>query len=99
MEINFYSPRSKLRKDYTLSKDILILADFNCNMLTKYYLSKQINDICDNMQLTQLIKNPTRITPNSKTLTDLILVSNNLKSLESGTQSFGLSDHSLNILC
>ena len=58
-------------------------------MLTKNNLSKQINDdICDNMQLTQLVKDPTRITPHSKTLIDLIRVSNNLKSLESGTTVF-----------
>ena len=46
--------------------------------------------MCDNMHLSQLIRTPKRIIVISTTLFDLILVSNNLKSLESGTQSIGL---------
>ena len=71
------------------------VGDLNCNMLTQNNLSKQIHDLSDNMHLSQLIRTPTRITVNSTTLIDLILVSNNLKSLESGTRSIGLSDHLL----
>ena len=82
-----------------LSNDIVILGDLNCNMLTQNNLSNQINELSDNMHLSQLIRDPTRITVNSTTLIDLILVSFNLKSLESGTQSIGLSDHFIDLPC
>ena len=47
------------------------------------------------MGLSQLIQQPTRVTPNSSTLIDLVFVSKSMGEFQSGVQSVGLSDHSL----
>ena len=78
-----------------LSNNIIVMGDFNCNMLTENNLSDKVKEICDLYCMSQLIQSPTRITPFSSTLIDLILVSKCLGSLTSGVQSLGLSDHSL----
>ena len=78
-----------------ISNNVLIVGDLNCNMLTENPLSAKINDLCDNLQLSQNISKPTRVTPYSKTLIDLILTSGNIGNLQSGVQTIGISDHSL----
>ena len=53
--------------------------------------------MCSTFQLTQLIQEPTRITPSSSTRIDVICVSGSmvLNTKKSGTLSIGLSDNSL----
>ena len=82
-------------KVYSISNNVLVLGDFNSNMSTNNVLSKRINDFCIGTSMTQLIKEPTRITPHSSTLIDLILVSNTIPVARSGVQCVGFSDHSL----
>ena len=79
----------------TISNNLIIMGDFNCNMLTENNLSNKVNEMCGLFSMSQLIQSPTRITPNSRSLIDLVIVSNCLGSLISGVQSVGLSDHSL----
>ena len=45
--------------------------------------------------LTQLIKEPTRVTEHSSTAIDLIFVNKPHRFISSGVQDFGASDHSL----
>ena len=49
------------------------------------------------MQMRQVISEPTRVTPNSQTLIDLICISNSLSDnvIKAGVQTAGLSDHSV----
>ena len=59
-------------KQLPRSNEVFICGDLNCNMLNKYALSSKIKDLCSSLSLKQLIEEPTRITPHSSTLLDLI---------------------------
>ena len=50
------------------------------------------------LNLDQLIVESTRITPKSRTIIDLILVSDPAKISQSGVIEIGVSDHFFNIL-
>ena len=56
---------------------------------------KRLTELSSLMGLSQLIQQPTRVTPNSSTLIDLVFVSKSMGEFQSGVQSVGLSDHSL----
>jgi hypothetical protein len=80
----------------TLSKDIFILGDLNCNVLdTSDGNARPLLDFCLAFNLTQVIKQPTRCTDLSKTLIDVILVSNMHLVKSSGVQPVSISDHHL----
>lgn len=74
----------------------IILGDFNCNLLTG---SNSNNDallnIADIYNLNQLICDPTRVTPTSKTLTDLIFTNYPDNIASGGVFHVSISDHSL----
>ena len=78
-------------------KDIIFLGDFNCNILADPLscYTKRLLEICQNYSLSQMIKEPTWVTPLSSTLIDLIYTSNCEKVVESGVIHLGISDHSL----
>ena len=74
--------------------DVVILGDFNVD-INKSSNSKKINTIARHSNLSQLIKDFTRITETTKTIIDLAFVSNPDRISSSGVHSLGLSDHSL----
>ena len=64
--------------------DYVVNGDFNCDLLkepidnnTKHFIVQ-----CETHQLTQLVNKPTRITPTSRTLIDVILTSSPDKVIE-----------------
>ena len=73
--------------------EIVILGDFNKNWLDNS--SKKIKSTFGNLNLTQLINEPTRVTPFSQSLLDWILVSHPQRFLQSGVLSDCMSDHSI----
>ena len=79
------------------SKESIILGDLNCNYLTNSDNSQltQLKLIGEVYQLTQLIKEPTRVTQISSTLIDIIFTSDPSKIILSGVSHIGISDHSL----
>ena len=79
------------------SKEQIILGDLNCNYLSdrnNMHLS-QLKQLSSTYQFQQLINEPTRITPNSSTLIDIILSNEPSRILKSGVVHMGLSDHSM----
>ena len=56
-------------------KEFVILGDLNCDLSSRplYQQSENLLQMIDLYQLYQLIKEPTRITPTSKTLIDLVI--------------------------
>ena len=88
---------TNLDKVFSSTDNVIILGDLNCNMLTKNAMSKKVNELCSTFHLSQLIQEPTRITPNSSTLIDLICVFTSMEAhtIQSGTHPIGISDHSL----
>ena len=79
-----------------LGKEIIILGDLNCNLLNPTsYEAKVLLDTCSELHLTQLIKDPTRITPQTSSLLDIIMISSCSKVKKSGVRDVGISDHSM----
>ena len=56
-------------------KEFVILSDLNCDLSSRplYQQSENLLQMINLYQLYQLIKEPTRITPTSKTLIDLVI--------------------------
>ena len=60
-----------------LKKDIYIFSDLNCNVINSSDSgAKALSDFCSSFNLKQLINRPTTITESSKTLIDVVLVTN-----------------------
>ena len=92
----FNSLEENIDKVTSVSNNVILMGDFNCNMLTENSFSKKVIEFCNAMTMTQMIECPTRITPYSKTLIDLILLSDSVNvGGSSGVQTVGFSDHSL----
>ena len=78
-------------------KDIIITGDFNADVgalkLNKY--TRKLMQITRLHGLTQLIKNPTRVTEDTSSTIDLIFVNNCHRIVTHGVQECGISDHSI----
>ena len=75
-------------------KDVVLLGDFNINLLhhDSNTVVSSFVDILDSNFILPTINIPTRITNNTKTLIDNILVSASLKGYR-GNRTVGISDH------
>ena len=79
------------------NKELYLLGDINCNLLPEAITvnSSYLINIFDIYGLSQLITEPTRVTPDSKTLIDLCITNSPEKVTNSGVIHLGISDHSL----
>ena len=79
--------------------DVIILGDLNVNMLPKSKIPKkdkqELLNFSRAFDLTQLIKEPTRVSDTSRTQIDLIFVNNEHRIVKSGVVPVTLSDHYL----
>ena len=73
------------------------MGDINCNLLaaSPEYHTKQLNDLLDIYQLTQIINEPTRVTEKSHTLIDLFITNDKENIVSSGVYPLSISDHYL----
>ena len=72
------------------------MGDLNCNMHDESnHDSSTLTNILDIYGLSQLISEPTRITPTSSTLIDLCITNLPEKISKAGVVHLGISDHSL----
>ena len=76
-----------------MNQPIFVLGDLNCNMLHDGPDRKAFVEVSTELNLQQIIKNPTRITDTTQSLIDVILVSNTASVLESGVLNSAISDH------
>ena len=79
-------------------KEVIFMGDLNCNLLAKESIPaecKQLKFLFRDFNFAQLIKNPTRITVDSKTLLDVIATNCQSNVNMSGSASASLSDHDL----
>ena len=65
------------------ANDIIVLGDFNFNMLN-HQSSSKISSLCQQLGLFQLIKEPTHFTENTSSLIDIMLVNNTNSLIQSG---------------
>ena len=79
------------------NKEMYLLGDLNCDIATTNFTpnTSTLLNIFEIYGLSQLITEPTRITPNSRTLIDLCVTNEPDKITRSGVLHLGISDHSL----
>ena len=66
----FYLFEETMDRVYSISNNVMILGDINCNITTNNSLSEKIQNLCSATHMTRLIKEPTRVTPNTSSLID-----------------------------
>ena len=88
----FYSS-SNYTQVLLLGKPILILGDLNCNILKSGPDSNALQEFITESTLTQVISKPTRVTDESLSLIDVILVSSPSLVESSGVINTSISDH------
>ena len=74
-------------------KDVFIIGDFNCDLLSEKPESKALNDFCTTFNLSQMISKPTRVTRDTSTLLDVILTTNPHQVIQTTILENSISDH------
>ena len=85
----------------TKRKNIILMGDLNSDLLQRSnenHTGKRLKRILYSYDLTNIIKEPTRISDTTKTLIDLIIVKDDSKIYKHGVFEPGISDHKL-IFC
>ena len=77
------------------NKEILLMGDLNVNLLGAGSLVSALSLIVEEFCLTQMISEPTCITPTSETLIDVLFTTHPDQFTSSGTFPFSNSDHFL----
>ena len=84
---------------YRSRRELLLLGDFNMDMTNDESVGRRadsnLTDFCDKFCLDNQIKEPTRVTENTKTLIDVMLASHPERYATCGTLDLGVSDHVL----
>ena len=89
-----------LEQAYNENKELILLGDFNVDYKFDIDLHKNpINKLENMFEITQLVKEKTRITQKSATCIDLILSSIPERHILTGVAHIALSDHSLVYTC
>lgn len=78
-----------------LGLDIIIMGDMNINMLAESSDRDALVDLCSTFNLSQLVKEPTRITETSQTLIDVALTTNENITQDCKVITSSISDHNL----
>ena len=96
----FYDKFQTLSENILLTrKNIAIAGDFNSDMLPRNqseggkYLGKKLENILESFDLKNIIKRPTRVTDTTKTIIDLIFVSDTSQLQSSGVLDYKIADH------
>ena len=97
-DINFFDVYADfLCKCEAENKELLVLEDLNCDVSKTPldYQARKLQFLCSLYQFDQLINEPTRVTPTSASLIDLILTNKPENISQSVVVHLGISDHSL----
>ena len=86
---------TSLYKMHCQNKPTILMGDINIDLLSDKVdkLKKSWIDLTTNLELNQIINEPTRVTYSTNTLIDHIYVTNDLPVLQSATIKYGISDH------
>ena len=91
-KVDFYDHLKVLLKDCNTTNELIVLGDFNANWDEKK-ARKNLKQITDHHNLTQLIERPTRITSLTQTQIDLIFSNKPERMTKTHNLLTGLSDH------
>ena len=75
------------------NKEIVLLGDFNCNMARPDTMTQELQSILKTYGLTQIVKEPTRVTEESSTLIDIIATTHRQYIQAPRVMKNSLSDH------
>lgn len=78
---------------YLESKELILMGDFNIDLLRPNEIPQQWTDIIEGFSLTQLITEPTRVTPTRESLLDHIYVTSPENVKQHHVPTSGMSDH------
>ena len=92
---NFLKYFSPILEKFATRTNIILLGDFNIDLKKEFSLKNDFIRLISRFNLTNLIKQYTRITENSKSLIDLAITANESKVLKSGSYAAAISDHNL----
>ncbi len=75
---------------FMMQPQIVIMGDLNCNLLNNSSVdAKALLDTCNELNLSQIIEEPTRITAQSISLLDVIMITPHSKVKTSGNMNTG----------
>ena len=96
-QLNFYSEFAKqVEKIRDKRTNLLIMGDLNSDMLKHNEgFGKQLKLLIHSHDLKNIIKEPTRITGDTRTLIDVILINDKEKIINAGVLDTGISDNRL----
>ena len=77
------------------NKEVILMGDLNVNMMSTSTLLSSWNLIIEECSLTQLIGEPTHVTPTNESLLDVLFTTNPRLFASAGTFAFSNSDHLL----
>lgn len=92
--VDFYEKLETLLKQLNFAKEVIIMGDLNVNWEVNK-VRKKLKKVMDDMDMTQVINGPTRITNSTSTQIDLAFTNRPERILKSYNMLTGLSDHSL----
>lgn len=78
-----------------MNKPVYILGDLNCNLLNFDPASQALVNFCTSFNLSQLIRQPTRVAESSATLIDVIMTSHENSIIDTKVMPSSISDHDL----
>lgn len=78
-----------------LGMEVIIIGDLNCNLQGNCPDGRTLSDFCATFNLTQMVKEPTRVTDKSQTLIDVVLTTNENIINACEVMSSTISHHSL----
>ena len=75
--------------------NIITLGDLNCNILDDTVDSRTLKELCTSFNLTQLVKEPTRITETKRSLIYVIMTTDPTLAESCSVITSLISDHNL----
>ena len=105
LAVAYHPPAPNIFHDIVMSienslmenKEVIIIGDLNCNMLTSNSLSGNLQQFLEEYGFSQLIMDPTRVTSDSQTLIDIIATTHPKNYEKSGIIPCGVCDHCIGI--
>ncbi len=92
--VTFYEKFGELLQQCDFNREVIVIGDINVNWEDKS-ARKQLKQVTDSFNLTQIIDGPTRITNSSSTQIDLLFSNMSDRIIKSYNLITGLSDHNL----
>ncbi len=85
--------RQEMESTYIENKEIILMGDFNIDLLRYDEVPIKWKDFIDGFSLTQVIEEPTRVTPQQQSLLDHIYVTQPNNIRQWSVPKSGMSDH------